>query len=1456
LRLISVRPRDGTDRSALWRAHESRSLRLAGRLGVSDLASLALDFALLRSLGLVRYHQGAYEVAVPSTGELYKIGGAAPDSTEANSSSDEEVYRRRYFRWLPLGADPIAAVERLALTREQEIGLELFVSPLLGRVRLGHVPRALVTTLLRMRAYAEGRDPTPWEWMAHVLASHVPAEGAACPVRVGADVLFAYRNLARATPPGGDPSERTSTGPSSRPVARPVERANGPSRFDYVPAWARVPSERVEGEHAQKAHEDRAWVGVLHAPVAPALADDAGSATFLVPASMFPDPQVLRLNAAEPGGLLVDAVWLSAYLGADWSSTTEGSAHRIFPTSLYRLGAYDHDSTPSTPERRLAFAGRLRHLSGLVEQGLLRLWSDLERDPGLDVREATDGRGRDGMSEAVLQSLALLGESLVRPAIRDVSDAYAEDTYSDDTLGLPGVPSPALVRMALAPENAQDGARQRLDARLAALGHGMATTTSAGARALLASALLEPADLENVTADLPESPSESAALLSLRAHINRAYRELYNDAFLRKYRGDGGKTVPRLTVVCVGDVSEPFVRATIRTVLREANAELRRTLGPIFSSERGGPQSYVSILPVIWAPHPPDASRKHVSSRVRVLEEAAVHACVHGLRRWLESIPASQRSIRQVYLNGRVTDTTVLDTSDVLDQTCSFLSLVLRNPLEDDPMLRMVHASNSGSSGFATFACRELDFPERRARDYLALRMGIQALSHLRRAPTGERPRVPSFVHGPASAEALSGQVMERLAKLTQEEGDKIAASVRDRAGELDRERAPSELLARFLPTFDAELQASILAVWRRMVRDAGGMDSMVERLRARVLEDARDKLRRFRHDADRVVRDEAAAHGLQHAQVVLATLAGEAQRSLDESARELHEAEHDCISNGVPSTERLPAAREALVHAIERKPDWATIQLGLVWCGGVGLLLGGPMFWAVASYFDLHTAPGLVEGVLYHGGPWLASAGCAALAYAALARFADLRTEAVADACAKFAQAARHTVAGEGAPSSVRSFLRARLALTTSIARHGHADMVQNQAAVDARHATRILRSTGVQLTALRRRLEALGVRIVLRDQGNAEDVSRLFEARDGFAAAPLVSAESVKRYFDESYGPGPQWNELSKRLVDEAGHFDRWREFAPLSETTEVIDVGRRHFRAFIEVPVSAYAGFGEEALAQLYRFVALYRGQLGFGADFDGLEGMDADNNVFVQRRLAVVPEGMADVMEAAHRDDPSRYRHIDRHPALVRANSAWLLSLATCLSSRVIRTLSRYESSLDRGLESPAAAFPYAMEFLSGAEPVTVLAGHVEGPLVRTPLASLPSESGDVTVPPGGAWLEVPPPAMLDAASPVLLPQEAASDVPPEHSVQTVGLTVEPAPLDGSSGTAMALAPPCAPVAGATSPPSEENPLPEASLTPAREPMVVEFASSDESLPAPESPEAAPPNGGPRRPRKRR
>ncbi|MFW6057630.1 MAG: hypothetical protein ACOC9W_02130, partial [Persicimonas sp.] len=159
LRLMHLRADEHVD-ARDWRDNERQSVEIARYTGDGDLPTLALDFVILRSLGLIRYRNGTYQVAVPRDDGVVEVptGRAEPDFA-----------RLRYFDWLNLSPDPVSSVERLRSLSAREADLDLFITPLVNRVRQGHSPRAVLACISRCRALAEGRDPWPWGWLFRPL---------------------------------------------------------------------------------------------------------------------------------------------------------------------------------------------------------------------------------------------------------------------------------------------------------------------------------------------------------------------------------------------------------------------------------------------------------------------------------------------------------------------------------------------------------------------------------------------------------------------------------------------------------------------------------------------------------------------------------------------------------------------------------------------------------------------------------------------------------------------------------------------------------------------------------------------------------------------------------------------------------------------------------------------------------------------------------------------------------------------------------------------------------------------------------------------------------------------------------------------------------------------------------------------------------------------------------------
>src|SRR5690554_5623416 len=164
LRLIHLRA-DPSVADVRWRESERQFVEIARYTGEGDLPTLALDFVILRSLGLIRYRNGTYQVAVPRDQGVVEVPAGV-----GRADSDEAYFaRRRFFEWKALSPDPITSVERLRALKERYSEVDLFISPLVNRIRQGHSPRAVLGCVSRCRALAEGRDPSPWQWFARAI---------------------------------------------------------------------------------------------------------------------------------------------------------------------------------------------------------------------------------------------------------------------------------------------------------------------------------------------------------------------------------------------------------------------------------------------------------------------------------------------------------------------------------------------------------------------------------------------------------------------------------------------------------------------------------------------------------------------------------------------------------------------------------------------------------------------------------------------------------------------------------------------------------------------------------------------------------------------------------------------------------------------------------------------------------------------------------------------------------------------------------------------------------------------------------------------------------------------------------------------------------------------------------------------------------------------------------------
>jgi hypothetical protein len=1253
LRLLAVR--SASAGASGWRPFEREAVRIAGYLGDSDLPSLALSLAIVRSLGLVRYRDGCYQVALPRDAGVVEVeveedGGAAPQSR-----------RRRYFAWLRLDPDPIVAAERLHHLAQRLQEVDLFITPLLNRVRQGHSPHTLLACVDRCRALLEGRDPSPWDWRG---AGAEDADGGGVPVSALVDdrqrqwMHRAARHLEEDVPPP-------------------------------LPGW----------------HE---WLsGGGAAP--PAIRT-------LAPFRRRPDDLASPLDPAE----LLGHEWEVT----GWASEREGTGDGVFtplaPHPL-QLGLFDHDGREGVPQKSLEILDeRLREFGRCLHSGLVRLWVDLQRervgDPNVNVLE--EARRRDELTEALRQSLEMLGEIVVHPlkqarrldgeqALREVPRLAAGSAAE---IELPERPS-RFLRGLEVEEPPEESPRRWLERRLAALGLG----TDGAAPPARPSALL--ADVP-----IPEGGDgmeglEKELFAPLRVALNRQVRELYDFRFLTSYRNRPTRQPPRLTVFVIGDMSEAFTREAMRHVLRELHAELLRAFTPIFESYRVGFDRCLCVTPILWMPHPADPFEGE-ELEVSRCEEAAIIDAVHGIRRWVECVlPAGRRSISQVFVNSRVTDTATLSLADALRQTRDFLSFHLRNDLAHDPWLRQTSTSGGGGDLFSSFSCYEIDFPALRSREYLANRLARECLAELKQ---GENVRIEE-------PEALAPPVLDELARparqvlgqVTREAGEELARRVEDRVP-LELDTPTREVLRAFDERFETELRREIWTRWSELTGRLGRVDELVDELRLATSRLVGKAVERVRAYGDHLVEDYAGAGGLKAAQAAFHRLRMSTQETFQERERDRRAREALCERHGIPGLAALGRARQAVLAAAERKPDLAPIHLGLAVWAALSLVLGAALTGGLAYALGLHRRPGLLEWLLGPGGAVTGGLLLWGAAWALLRWFVRRRFAALRDAVGALAEEVRAFFWGAGGlperegRTSVRSFLESRLELTGAVATRGFAATVFERALADGNLAYRLVRSLDVQAALLGRRGEELGVRAAMgHGSERREDLRSLFAGRSRTPADRLIDPEMLHGYFQRRIG-----DDLLREvppLIRHAGGFVAWREQACLTATDRILEHCRCRFEDLVREPISDQHYFAGEVGSRLVRFVARYYPNLGFGAGFKGYEGLDPDNVRLLADAALVIHGGLEELFRRSRqelREEFPMTETLDRKTVGVRPNAAYMLSLVQGIRVNSLRNLRRFESFHNRPHMPDDRIFPLSQESRARVQPVNPLTGYEE------------------------------------------------------------------------------------------------------------------------------------------------
>ena len=1283
LRLLAVRSAPGANG---WRPFERETVRIAGHLGDSDLPSLALNLAVVRSLGLVRYRDGCYQVALPRDAGVVEV--------EIDEERHETQSRRlRYFEWLRLDPDPIVAAERLHHLAQRLQEVDLFITPLLNRVRQGHSPHALLACVDRCRALLDGRDPSPWGWMS--AAGGEPAGGEDVPV-----------------PALVDEAEKKAMRRAARFLETVMELP--------LQGW----NEWLQGGEG--------------AP----------------PAIRSPGP-----FQRQPGDL-ASPLDPAELLGHEWETTGWASGHGRSGDGIFtllaphplQLGLFDRDDREGVPERTVQLlTERLREFGRFLHGGLVRLWVDLQRervgDPNDNLLE--EARRRDELTEALRQSLEVLGEIVVHPlkearrpdgeeALPEMPRRAAGSAAETELCGEPS----RFLRGLEVDHPQEESPRQWLERRLAVLGFAPAAQATeegwpVGSAAPSGAPRPSPLLADLCIAERGEGMEGRAKELfaPLRAALNHQVRELYGFRFLTRYRNRPTRQPPRLTVFVVGDMSEAFTREAMRHVLRELHAELLRAFTPIFESYRVGFDRCLCVTPILWMPHPADPFQGE-DLEVSRCEEAAIIDAVHGIRRWVECVlPAGRRSISQIFVNSRVTDTATLSLADALRQTRDFISFHIRNDLAQDDWLRQTSASAGGGDLFSSFACYEIDFPALRSREYLANRLARECLAELKQ---GEDARIeePAALEPPALPR-LAHQARQVLGDLTLQAGKGLAQRVQGRV-QLGLATLSGEVLKAFDEGFENELRREIWACWSELTGRLGRVDELVDELRLETSRLVGKAVERVRSYGDHLIEDYAGAGGLKAAQAAFHRLRMTTQESFQREEKQRRGREALCERHTIPALGPLSRSRRLVLAAAERKPDLSPIHLGLAVWALLSLVLGAPLAQSIAYLLDLHLRPGLLEWVLGPGGALTGGLVLWGAAWALLRWFARRRLRALAGAIEGMAEEVRAFFWGAGGHperegrTSVRSFLESRLELTGAVATRGFAATVFEHALADANLAYRLVRSLDVQAATLARRSEELGVRATMgHGSERREDLRSLFEGRGRTPADRLIDPEMLHGYFERRIG-----NDVIREvpgLIERAGGFAAWRERACLADTDRILAYCRSRFEDLVREPISDQHFFAGEVGPRLVRFVARYYSNLGFGAGFKGYEGLDPDNVRLLADATLVLHDGVEDLYRRTRqelRQECPMTETLDVRPVGVRPNAAYMLSLVQGIRVNSLRNLRRFESFHNRPTMPDDRMFPLSQESRSLAPPVNPLTGYEElgRDLAATVLDLPPSPAG--------------------------------------------------------------------------------------------------------------------------------
>lgn len=1315
LSLLHLHSDDG---DAGWEQDEAFEKRMAAEEGSGEDPELALNFLILRTLGLIRVHDGCWQIACPVDDGSVRLesldaedvergdacsdsGGPAPalpggekrksdmlSSSEWNDvvkamslyvepldlkgeGSEERVwqaqharggvfaghrvFRRRYFKWLHLAQDPLVAARNVVSKMRGDGSLAQFIEPLLARVRVGSSPQILLHALRRRRAWEVGRDPSPWRWLSRQED-----------LRTFSAAMARYDKLVF----GESYGER---------------QAKTPPLFQY--------------------HD-----GDVHCPIEPWV--------------------LLSLDWASPGWTFMSGV-------------EQREVFRPLPNSPFAFGFFDYDDRREAPLNGHVFdadawnehtALRMKELAEQARCGLVRLWGDLTRQRRLGDRETDDEKiGDTGRAATLRQSLELLGEFVVRPVVNGPAPEALLNLPAPETKK--GERKVWSLDLTIPTSETERASMSLLDERLRELG------INASSKRAAAPTIFRKIDVHrnSFTSEIALGETET------RAWVNREVRRVFEEERLGRLPRLPGDMPIYARVFIVGDLGEAMVRRLAQPVVRCIHAELRRSVYPIFDGRFDGHTRPLTVNPYFSMPHPADTTAEKMiageqeqnatlfnefSPQTRTVRERVIVDALHGLRRWMELVPEKERLGFELLVSGRVTDRAVMTRDDAIEEMRAFIWMNARNVVADDDLLNRI-LTNQNSDILSTVAFRELSFPAERARSWLSNRTSRALLrtftEHVEKRDEGiavaedegaDVWRLPTSTRGEslkrtgdeAAVGALASALEANSAGCAQL-ADSISKSIKsldvpwaaDAEYLLEKDFAPSQR--------EVLIEQPILNRRRDWVRDRGVFDTHMTEVRRRSARQLSEGRREVVRIADRLVAEE---RGLLYMKAGFENLRRKALDYVSDSQDTRVKAEARVMKHRRPDPRAMTdAAWKDLEEAIKKKPDQKPLLLGAVSASiamthvlnalvsvWVARLL---VNWASSSTDPLNP-PWLMERVIELLLFSVIGIGAWRLRRHTLQKAADR----IKEARDEVAKAAVLAVSGEHT-HSLAPFFEARLRHRWEVARQGHAQFTWNRVGYDYRMAERIGDAAATRLRLLTAEVEGYGVRVKRGDGGkDMDEPSRLFRTRVGTGRSWLVSPETVDAWYKQRTHDEAD-NDLRQQLdryFEQHRPFARWREEAPFGDNS-LSAFSRGAWEDLVgEAVISDDAIFRAEAQKNIGAFVARHFGSMGYGVKFRGYEGFDEDGIDDSELRL-LVPEsfrielestlsggyGAAELLQLSD-DRRSMLERVEKSFVELRPNAIFLMMVALGVRERSFRNIQRYDSFYERKQLPESERFPFS------------------------------------------------------------------------------------------------------------------------------------------------------------------